>query len=68
MRYGILRTVRKSLLLKRISKYYQGEIKMSIEKELEELEVPVYEQDNLLNQFYWDELETEELDLTDYEK
>lgn len=39
---------------------------MSIE--LEELEVPVYEQDNLLNQFYWDELETEELDLTDYEK
>lgn len=41
---------------------------MNIEKELEELEVPVYEQDDYLNQFYWDELETEELDLTDYEK
>lgn len=39
---------------------------MSIE--LEDLEVPVYEQDDYLNQFYWDELETEELDLTKYEK
>ncbi len=38
----------------------------SIEKDLDELEVPVYEQDNHLNQFYWDELETEEVDLTEH--
>ena len=38
---------------------------MEHEKELDELEVPVYEQDNHLNQFYWDELETEAVDLTE---
>ena len=39
---------------------------MEHEKELDELGVPVYEQDNYLNQFYWDELETEEVDLTEH--
>ena len=38
---------------------------MEHEKELYELDVPVYEQDNHLNQFYWDELEIEEVDLTE---
>ena len=59
MRYGILKTDRKSLLL------IVGDNKMGHEKELDELDVPVYEQDNHLNQFYWDELETEEINLTE---
>ena len=31
----------------------------------DELDVPVYEQDNHLNQFYWEELEPEEINLTE---
>jgi hypothetical protein len=38
---------------------------MDLQKELDALDVPVYEDDNYLNQFYWDELETEEINLTE---
>jgi len=41
---------------------------MELQKELDELEVPVYEQDNHLNQFYWDEIEYEEINLTNVGK
>jgi pullulanase/glycogen debranching enzyme len=38
---------------------------MSLQDELDELDVPVYEQDNHLNQFYWEEVESENVDLTE---
>jgi hypothetical protein len=38
---------------------------MELQKELDELDVPVYEQDNHLNQFYWEEVESEDVDLTE---
>jgi len=38
---------------------------MELQKELDELSVPVYEQDNHLNQFYWEEVESEDVDLTE---
>jgi len=38
---------------------------MELQKELDELDVTVYEQDNQLNQFYWEELESEEINLTE---
>lgn len=38
---------------------------MELQKELDELDVPVYEQDNHLNQFYWEESDYEDLDLTE---
>jgi hypothetical protein len=38
---------------------------MELQKELDELDVPVYEDDNYLNQFYWEEIEYEEINLTE---
>ncbi len=38
---------------------------MELQEELDELLVPVYEQDNHLSQFYWEELESEYVDLTE---
>ncbi len=38
---------------------------MELQDELDELSVPVYEQDNHLSQFYWEELESENVDLTE---
>jgi hypothetical protein len=38
---------------------------MELQEELDELSVPVYEQDNHLNQFYWEEVEPEDVDLTE---
>ena len=38
---------------------------MELQEELDELSVPVYEQDNHLNQFYWEEVESDYVDLTE---